>query len=318
MQSNIEDWEKTLLQLATLTPIQPHHITLSPISDYPLLSDAYARCEAITAHHSKSFHLATRLLPKEKRQAICALYAFCRTVDDIADLSPDSDQALRDLTAWREYSVNGSSQSMDDPVLIAWTKTRTHYHIPVIYVEQLLDTLIQDLHKHRYRTFDELSVYCYGVASTVGLMSMHIIGYSEEEALCHAVKLGVALQMTNILRDVREDWLLGRLYLPLEELESFGLDESAVAAARVTKKWKAFMRFQVERTRRIYQSAMTGIRYLHPSGRLSVAAAATFYSGILQEIEKQDYDVFSQRARVSRWGKLRRVPGLWVRCVTGL
>jgi phytoene synthase len=309
MQYILDSWEETLLRLATHIPVDaaPHHH-----QEHPLSQQAFELCEQITAQHSKSFHMATRLLPTQQRQAIRALYAFCRTVDDIADLTTDPQQALHDLTMWREYGTSGH-YPVENPVLAAWTNTRIRYRIPATYVQQLLDMLMQDLSKHRYQTFEELSLYCYGVASTVGLMSMHVIGYSGEDAVYHAVKLGVALQLTNILRDVHEDWQRGRIYLPLEELHAFGLDEQSIAQGIVTPEWKAFMRFQIDRTRRLYQESMPGIQCLNPAGRLAVSAASTFYSGILTEIEKQDYDVFSKRARVSGWGKMRHIPGLWLR-----
>jgi phytoene synthase len=144
-------------------------------------------------------------------------------------------------------------------------------------------------------------------------MSMHILGYSSDEAVPYAIKLGVALQLTNILRDVAEDWRRGRVYLPLDELADFGLGEEVIAQGRVDERWRAFMRFQIDRTRRLYAEAEHGIALLHEDGRFSTAAAAGLYAAILDRIEAQDYDVFSQRAYVSGWGKLSRLPGLWWR-----
>jgi phytoene synthase len=149
------------------------------------------------------------------------------------------------------------------------------------------------------------------VAATVGLMSMHIIGFASSGAIPYAIRLGVALQLTNILRDVAEDWRAGRLYLPAEELAAYGLTEADVAAAQVDGRWRAFMRFQIARNRRLYAEATPGIGLLNPDGRLAVAAAATLYRAILDDIEAHDYDVFSRRAHVSAWGKLRQLPALW-------
>jgi phytoene synthase len=185
--------------------------------------------------------------------------------------------------------------------------------MPLGYASQLIDGVARDLEQTRYATFDDLAVYCYGVASTVGLMSMHILGYESEEATPYAIKLGVALQLTNILRDVAEDWRRGRLYLPLDELAAFGLSENDIAQSQVNERWRSFMRFQIERTRRLYAEAEPGIALLHRDGRFSTAAAAGLYASILDKIEQQDYDVFSQRAVVSGWGKLSRLPGLWWR-----
>jgi phytoene synthase len=168
----------------------------------------------------------------------------------------------------------------------------------------LLDGVERDLDHVRYKSFEELTVYCYDVAYTVGLMSMHIIGYSPE-AIPYAVKMGVALLLTNFLRDIGEDYRAGRLYLPLEDLTAFGLDEHDIASEQVDERWRNLMRFQIDRTRQIYAEAWPGIAYLNPSGRLSAAAAATFYKGILDDIEAHDYDVFTRRAHVSEWNKVR-------------
>ena len=158
-----------------------------------------------------------------------------------------------------------------------------------------------------------MAAYSYGVASTVGLMSMHIIGYSDSDAVLYAIKLGVALQLTNILRDVSEDWRRGRLYLPLEELAAHGLSEADVEAGQVDDRWRAFMRFQIARNRDLYAEALPGIAFLNREGRLAVAAAAELYRAILNDIEAHDYDVFSRRAYVNAWNKLRRAPGIWWR-----
>jgi phytoene synthase len=192
------------------------------------------------------------------------------------------------------------------------------YAIPVAYAEQLLDGVARDLSPARYATFDELAAYCYGVASTVGLMAMHIIGLAPgatwAQAVPAAVKLGVALQLTNILRDVGEDWAQGRLYLPLDELAAFGLADADLARIPAADpRWRRFMRFQVTRCRRLYAEALPGVRLLHPRGRLAVAAAAELYLGLLVDLRAHGYDAFTRRAHLSAWGRLRRLPGLWWR-----
>jgi phytoene synthase len=156
-----------------------------------------------------------------------------------------------------------------------------------------------------------LAAYAYGVASTVGLMSMHIIGFAGVEAIPYAVKLGVALQMTNILRDVGEDWRAGRVYLPQEELAAFGLSEADLAAGRVTARWRAMMRYQIERNRQLYAEAWPGIALLDGDGRFAIGAAAGLYRAILDDIITRDYDVFNQRAYVRGPAKLGLLPGLW-------
>ena len=305
-----QTWERNLLSLA----YEAHRSTSAPsirsIADTRLLARAYAQCDSIAATYSRSFYLATSLLPADKRRAIRALYAFCRVADNIVDC-PDGDPK-RSLAAWRRKAL-GSEPAGDDLVAIAWGDTRRQYRIPQRYAEQLIEGVARDLNQNRYRTFEDMAAYAYGVASTVGLMSMHIIGFSGAEAIPHAIKLGVALQVTNILRDVAEDWRMGRVYLPSEELAAYGLAENDIAAGRVDERWRAFMRFQIERNRRLYAEAWPGIAMLNQDGRLAVAAAGELYRGILDDIEAHDYDMFRRRAHVSGWGKLSKLPGIWWR-----
>lgn len=269
---------------------------------------AYDYCEGLTAQHSKSFHLASGLLPGDKKQAVRALYAFCRVTDDIVDFpTPD----VRERLAHWEEVVREDKPPHDDAVAVAWVDARNRYGVPRAYATQLIDGLRRDLDQTRYGTFDDLITYCYGAASTVGLMSMHIIGFESDAAVRYAVKLGVALQLTNILRDVGEDLERGRLYLPQDELAAFGVTEEAMAEGVVDDNWRALMRFQMARARRIYDEAWPGIAMLEREGQVAIAAAATFYRAILDDIVAHDYDVFSRRAHVGKWGKLRRLPGLW-------
>jgi phytoene synthase len=305
-----QTWERRLLSLAYEARRSVAVPLPKPIADPALLDRAYAHCDSLTAEHSKTFYAATSLLPRAKRNAVRALYAFCRVVDDIVDCS-DGD-VEKSLAAWRRRAL--SSQPLaSDLVALAWSDTRLHYRIPTRYAEQLIEGVARDLRQKRYQTFEELTAYAYGVASTVGLMSMHIIGYSGAEALPYAIKLGVALQITNILRDVGEDWRAGRIYLPLEELAAFGLTDADVAAGRVDERWRGLMRFQIARNRRLYAEAMPGIKMLNSDGRFAVSAAAELYRAILGEIEAHDYDVLDRRAHVGAWGKLRRLPGIWRR-----
>lgn len=303
-------WEIPLLTLAHEALESVTSPSSELVGDQALLARAYQHVEELTAHHSRSFHLASSLLPAGKRQAVRALYAFCRVSDDIVD-ETNGDPAAS-LAVWRSHAL-GNHPPHDDLVAIAWTHARAQYHIPWSYAEQLLDGVARDLQQSRYETFNELAAYSYGVASTVGLMSMHIIGYDGPDAIPYAIKLGVALQLTNILRDVGEDWRAGRLYLPREELDAFGLTEEDVAAGRVDERWRRFMRFQIDRNRRLYREAWPGIGMLDADGRFAIAAAAGVYRGILDDIEAHDYDVFTRRAFVGRWGKLRLLPGLWWR-----
>lgn len=314
MGLQIHAWERSLLSLA----YEANH-SITPFSgetkrNRALLKRAYAHCEAITASHSRSFHLASGLLPANKRRAARALYAFCRTSDDIVD-HPDGDVAAT-LVEWRQR-VSVAEPPADDLVAVAWADTRSRYGIPHRYAEQLIDGVTRDLYQTRYATFEDLAAYAYGVASTVGLMTMYIIGFAGPAAIPYAVKLGVALQMTNILRDVGEDWQLGRVYLPQEELAAFKLTEADLAAGRIDRRWQAFMQFQLARNRRLYREAGPGIALLDAKGRFAIAAAAGLYQAILDDIEAHHYDVFHRRAHVTGWGKLRRLPGLWWQSLSG-
>jgi len=290
---------------------------------------AYQHCSELTYQHSRTFHLASGLLPRDKRRAARALYAFCRVSDDLVDRAGgDAEAGLR---AWRERALSLHPDPLDR-VALAWADARARYSIPLRYAEQLIEGVARDFTVTRYETFDELATYCYGVASTVGLMAMHIIGFAgkkntlrvsetlrvcsqevSQDAIPYAVKLGIALQLTNILRDVGEDWRAGRLYLPQEELRRYGLSESDIAAGHIDDRWRAFMRFQIERNRRLYAEALPGVRLLDPDGRFAIAAAGELYRAILEDIEAHDGDVFRRRAHIGTAGKLRRLPGIWRR-----
>lgn len=305
-------WEQRLLSLA----YEAHHHGAVDQSEHKhassdaLLEKAYAHCGEITAQHSKSFHLASALLPADKRRAARALYAFCRTTDDLVDDRTITDNELA-LGHWRRR-VAMVHPAASDLVAIAWLDTRHRFKIPHRYAEQLIDGVARDLVQTRYETFADLTTYAYGVASTVGLMSMHIIGFAGHEAIPYAIKLGVALQLTNILRDVGEDWNVNRVYLPTAELEAFNLTEADLARGQVDHRWREFMRFQIERNRRLYAEAWSGIALLDPDGRLAIAAAARLYEAILADIEAADYNVFTRRSYVSTWKKLKMLPGLWL------
>lgn len=305
-------WERRLIDLAGNVP----HPSTRPIFSYwagdVALEKAYDLCGRVAAHHSKSFYMASGLLPEEKRSAVRALYAFCRTVDDIVD---EGSVVGRDaeLDYWRGVAQGILHPRPDDLVAQAWADTRSRYHIPARYALQLIDGVARDLTQTRYKSFDDLATYCYGVASTVGLMSMYIVGFKSNEALPYAIKLGVALQLTNILRDVGEDYRNGRIYLPKDELKLFGISESDLARGIVDDKWRAFMKFQIQRARELYAESEKGIKFLERDGQLAIGAASTFYQGILDAIEANDYDVFSKRANLSSWGKISRIPGLWLK-----
>jgi phytoene synthase len=309
VNSNAISWEQDLFRKA-YEALDSHTQMVVPVTETKLLAQAYQYCVDLTNQHSKTFYMASALLPTEQRQAVRGLYAFCRVSDDLVD--EGGPNRLQELQLWRRHSLT-EHPPLNDKVALAWADTRTTYNIPQMYAEQLLDGVASDLTKTRYSTFAELTDYCYSVASTVGLMSMHIIGYEGEAAIPYAVKLGVALQLTNILRDVAEDWQNGRLYLPLEELTFFGLSEADIEAGIIDERWRTFMKFQIGRIRQLYTEALPGIGLLSKHGRFAIAAAAELYQAILSDIEDHDYDVFGRRAHLTKWEKLRRLPGIFIR-----
>jgi 15-cis-phytoene synthase len=305
-----QTWENVVLSLAYEAEHQSLTPSILPVNDRIVLDRAYSYCNSITSTNSRTFSMGTSLLPAAKRRAMRALYAFCRMSDDIVDCS--AGDAEERLAAWRQRALTPEPPS-GDLVTIAWADTRFRYHIPQRYAEQLIDGVGRDLYQTRYHSFEDMVRYAYGVASTVGLMSMHIIGFADEQAIPYAIKLGIALQITNILRDIGEDWANGRLYLPMDEMEAFGLSEADLDKGQVNDHWRAFLRFQIERNRRLYAEANPGIALLNKDGRFAIAAASELYRAILSDIETYDYDVFHRRAHVNAWGKVRRLSGIWLR-----
>lgn len=264
------------------------------------LQQSYRDCVAITRKHSRSFFLSTQLLPAEKRRAIRALYAFCRTSDDLVDQG--GQDAAGALAAWVGM-VHAPQAPPDNAVLLAWNDTAARHAVPKALTDELLAGIAMDLTVSRYATFEDLWLYCYRVASVVGLISMHIIGY-QEGAASYAIKLGIALQLTNILRDVGEDARRGRVYLPQADLRRFGLSDEDILAGRRDERFRRLMRFEIGCANALYREAWPGIGMLNRDSRLAIAAAAEIYRGILGKIGANEYDVFTQRAYVPLAEKL--------------
>jgi phytoene synthase len=246
----------------------------------------YEQAGEATARGSRSFHFAARLFPRETRRAAHAIYWYCRRTDDLADKGG----SLEELAEWEAQLLSNSSH----PILALLRHTAAAHSIPMEYARELIRGVRMDLERTRYETFDELRVYCYRVASVVGLMMAHAIGF-RPGAERYAIDLGIAMQLTNILRDVGEDLSLGRIYLPAEDLRRFGYSEEDLRARKVNKQFRRLMQWQIA-----HVSAAPGIAMLHPRGRVAVRLAAELYSRILGRIEANHYDVFTQRAHVPR------------------
>ncbi len=303
-------WEHKLISLAGRIPHPSNRPVFSYWAGDVSLQKAYNLARKITSYRNKSLFIVSGLFPEEKHSAIFALYAFYTTIDDIVDEGSVVGREV-ELDYWRGVVQGLVPPRAGDLVAQAWADTRSRYHIPPRYALQLIDGVARDLTQSRYKTFDDLATYCYGVASTVGLMSMYIVGFKSNEALPYAIKLGVALQMTNILRDIGEDFRNGRVYLPKDELKAFGISEADLARGIVNDAWRNFMRYQIDRTRKLYAEAEKGIAFLERDGQLAIGASSNFYQGILDVIEANDYDVFSKRASLTAWGKVSRIPALW-------
>ena len=263
----------------------------------------YARCGALTKAHSKTFYFASLFLGVEKRRAIWAVYAFCRTADDIVDRDAPAGERLRALDRWREQLLAAYDGQASDPLMIAFAETAHRFAIPMQPALELLLGAQRDVTVRRYATYAELEEYCYLVASTVGLLTCPILGY-EDGALPYGVMLGRAMQLTNILRDVGEDARLGRIYLPAEDLRRFGYTEDDVLAGTIDERFVALMRFQIARVRKLYREAAAGIDLLAPESRYTVRLALALYQRILEQIERNGYDVFSRRAYIPARAKL--------------
>jgi 15-cis-phytoene synthase len=270
----------------------------------PHLAACYQQAAEATAVGSKSFYFATRFFPARLARAAHAVYWFCRHTDDLVDENPDLELAERDLNQWeRDLLRAWDSRTTSDPVLRVFVETAHRYEIPLEYPLDLIEGMRMDLRGTRYANFDELKVFCYRVASVVGLMMCHVIGLRDPEqdaaaARQHAIDLGIALQLTNILRDIGEDLQRGRVYLPADELADFKCTEEDLRAGRRDHRFRDLMDFQIARARTYYDSAKAGITMLSPDGRFAVRVAADVYRGILKEIEDNDYDVFHRRAVV--------------------
>ncbi|KAJ1425861.1 isoprenoid synthase domain-containing protein [Ochromonadaceae sp. CCMP2298] len=294
--------------------------------DSRALALAYRRCEYVTELFSKTFYMGTSLMQPEARQHVWAIYAWCRRTDDIVD-SPrallNREVLQSDLQDWGVRLDEIWSGKPRDLFDLAMADTvRAFPSLPIQPFQDMIAGMIMDipgLGQERYQTFDELYLYCYRVAGTVGLMTLPILGtaegYTEAQATEPALALGIALQLTNILRDVGEDLERGRIYLPMEEITFFGLTEDDLFRCEVTPQYREFMKFQIKRARDYYAQAARGIPMLAPSGRLAVQASLDLYSKILDVIERNGYDNFNKRAFTTKLEKLAVLPGAYYKSI---
>lgn len=262
------------------------------------LDDCYRHCRDIARANSKTFYLSSLFLAPEKRRAVWAVYAFCRTADDIVDQVTPAAERLAAIDYWERALLAAYRGNADDRIMVALYDAVGRFGIPLQPALDLLRGARLDITVRRYATYDDLREYCYLVASTVGLLTSPILGYTSDAALEYGVALGRAMQMTNILRDVGEDARMGRIYLPLDEMQHFGYTESSIFEEVIDDSFVALMKFQIERVRRLYSEAEPGIVMLAPESRYTVRLALTLYRQILASIEANRYDVYTKRAYV--------------------
>lgn len=269
----------------------------------PSLDESYRHCIHVARTQARNFYYSFLCLPPEKRAAMCAVYAFMRYSDDISD-DGDQDRGAR-MQRWREALDAALAGNYDEsPLWPAFHDTVRRYSIPARYFHEVIDGTEMDLEPREYRTFEDTYRYCYHVASVVGLVCIHVFGFEDPQALKLAEYNGIAFQLTNILRDLREDAEMARVYLPREDLDRFGYTEADLRAGRDTPAFRALMRFEVERARDYYDRAAPLLNLIHPDSRPCLRAMRRIYGGILDRIVAQEYDVFTRRARVSTWKKL--------------
>jgi phytoene synthase len=269
------------------------------------LAASYAHCRRIARRSGSSFYYSFLLLPRRKRLAMCALYAFLRRTDDVADSDLPLAERRAALAAWRHSLANALAGGDDDPVLPALADVVRSYSLPLEYLSAAIDGAEMDLARTSYATFAELETYCERVASMVGLACLRIWGCQAAEAEPSARVCGVAFQLTNILRDLGEDAARGRVYLPQEDLDRFGYSADDLRAAVRDDRFRRLMRFQIERNERLYAQGAELERWLGPRERRVFASMTAVYRALLAEIKRRDGDVFSRRVRLSRWRKMR-------------
>ncbi len=293
--------------------VRRRRTTLTILND-PALAYARAYCTEIIKTKAHSFYFASRFLPADKRQDVFALYAFCRTVDDIADLPQQGAAAgttILQLQRWRAWLVDGATARDDDPVKYALGQVVRDHDLPLQPLLDLVDAVCEDLDPRHLPDFLTLERYCHGVAGTVGIAMAALLGARDPDALIYARDLGIAMQLTNVLRDVGEDLARGRVYLPADEMARFGYQRDDLERGVLDERFIELMRFHVARARHYYSRGSAGLRYLPRDSQFPIAVAARTYAGILTKIERANFDVFTRRARTGRRDKLLLAANLY-------
>ncbi len=295
-------------KIETVYGLIPETVSKKEITEQSL-EQSYDECLEWMEINSKSFYFASRFLPNQQRKSVVALYAFCRLTDDIVDEAPEGttlEEINEKLDKLKDIVVKLSkSYTSTIPILHAFGDTIRRHKIPVRFMHELIEGVRMDLVKQEYNTDEELDLYMYRVASTVGLMMTHIfLENPAPRTLARAADLGKAMQLTNILRDIKEDYARGRIYLPLLTRQIYGVTSYDLASDTVEENLKELIRYEIRRAKGYYYSADLGIEELPPAAAYTVKVASSVYGDILNEIKRRNYQILRQRAIVS---KIRKV-----------
>jgi len=292
--------------------LKPETIAVAPMSgtDAALRED-YARCASITRRSSSNFYYAFMLLPAERRQALYSVYAFCRFVDDIADDQSAGSKPAELLARWRDELERVFNGSPAHPISRALAHNVRRFAIPRRYFEEIIDGVEMDLTRTRYATFEELRLYCYRVASAVGLVCIEIFGYRNPRTREYAENLGIAFQLTNIIRDLSEDAARGRIYLPLEDLARFGVTEDEILHGADNLELRSLLESEVERARSFYAQAEQALAVEDRAAMICAEAMRSIYRALLEQIASKDCGVIGRRLAISTPRKLYLVGRTW-------
>ncbi|HRE41641.1 MAG TPA: phytoene/squalene synthase family protein [Ignavibacteria bacterium] len=283
------------------------------------LNLAYSHCKFITKTYAKTFYFTSNFLPENKKNAAYAVYSFCRYIDDIVDLKSINQEKNPEETIfiaiekWRsDLKTIYNGNFIDHPIMISLKDTLSKFNIPQNLPNELIDGVVMDMTIKRYDNFENLRTYCYKVASVVGLMTMEIFGYNDKSAIEYAIDMGIAMQLTNILRDIKEDAEKNRIYIPKDEFEKFDYSENEFLNFIYNKNFINLMRYQIERANYYYDRAEKGIKYLDRDSRMTVGLMCKNYRKILNEIESMDFNVYNSRAYVPFYKKILNVPRVYL------
>ncbi len=261
------------------------------------INESYEYCRRIARARAKNFYYSFLLLSDQQRKAMCAIYAFMRYCDDLSDEPGATKLAIEQWRVEMEDALEGRFSA--HPIWPAFHHTVRRFEIPHDYFREMIEGVASDLEPRRFQTFDELYRYCYQVASVVGLTIVHIFGFDTRSVLPLAEKCGVAFQLTNILRDIKEDAGNDRVYLPQEDLERFGVTEGSLKSGLRDEAFLKLMQFEAERARSYYTDSAPLLDLIHPRSRPSLWALVTIYSRLLERIQQTNYDIFTKRVRLS-------------------